>query len=117
MNGLRPHRQFAQYAGGFSAFIRERDAAILDRDLAIVEHATHPQVRRLGGHIRQDFPEHGYAGTCRTDDTKRTSPSMRLNRTLAASNIRNAVSAIVSSARLLSSGVPAITRRMSAVAV
>jgi hypothetical protein len=37
--------------------------------------------------------------------------------TLATPNIRDAVSAIVSNACLLSSGVPAITRRMSAVAV
>src|SRR5262249_20834249 len=49
--------------------------------------------------------------------TRRTSPSMRLKLTPAASNIRAAVSAIVLSARLLSSGVPAMTRSTSEVAV
>ena len=49
--------------------------------------------------------------------TRRTSPSMRLTLTPAASNIRAAVSAIVLSARLLSSGVPAMTRSTSEVAV
>src|SRR6516164_4902128 len=49
--------------------------------------------------------------------TRRTSPSIRRKLTLATPNMCEAVSAMVSSACLLSSGVLAMTRRISAVAV
>ena len=67
---LRPNWQIAQHASDFSAFIRKARAAILERNLAIVENRAHCRIRWFEREIGQGRPDLGHVGTCRTDDTE-----------------------------------------------